>query len=333
MKKILVTGGNGHLGYNLVKQLSENGFQVKTTVRNINDDEKIKHLKKLSNIEIVEAELLNKESLRYAMKDIDAVIHSASPVLLWSSNVKKEIEDPIILGTQNVLESACENNIKKIVFTSSCSACGMSSSLNNPLTENNWNQSSDFPLLKAKIDAEKWAFWYCNKNNIKLISILPPTIIGPNFSKVTPSLSLYYKIFQKQFFTIPNGGCHIVDVRDVAKAHVNALLFDQAEGRYLVAGEYFDFKELLKRIKKIQVDAKIPNYLPPLWTFYLLNSVDWLSHKVMKKERNLSRKIISNFFGKYQYVSVNKAKQDLKWNPIPADKTIFDTLNWFHKLI
>lgn len=332
MKRILVTGGNGHLGYNLVKQLSADGFHVKATVRNINDNKKTEHLKNFTNVEIVEAELLNKESLRNAMNNIDEVIHSASPVILWSNNVKKEIEEPIIIGTQNVLECASEKNIKKIIFTSSCSACGMSSTQSNPLTENNWNHSSNFPLLKAKIDAEKWAFNFCKNNNIKIVSILPPTIIGPNFFRITPSLSIYHKIFQKKFFTIPNGGCHIVDVRDVAKAHINALKRQHIEGRYIVAGEYFDFKELLNRIKNVQTDAKVPNYLPPVWTFYLMNTFDWLNHKIMKKERLLSRQIISNFFGKYQYVSVRKAKQELNWNPTPSDKTISDTLNWFYEL-
>lgn len=333
MKKVLVTGGNGHLGFNLVKQLIENGFQVRATVRNKHDPLKTKHLKTLKGVEIVTAELLDTQSLLDALEGVDGIFHTAAPVLLWSENVKRDIVDPILLGTQNIFKCAKDKNIRKIIFTSSCSACGMNSSREHPLTETDWNNESDFPLLKAKIEAEKWALEYSSKQNINMISILPPTIIGPHFYKVTPSLNLYHKMYQHKYFSVPNGGCHIVDVRDVAKAHINAFLSEKAQGRYLIAGDYFNFKELFQKISYLNLNVKVPQLLLPMWSVYFLNYLDWINNKITKKERVLSLPIIKNFLNKFQYVSTEKANNELNWKPRDANITLIETFNWFHQFI
>lgn len=115
MKSVFVTGGNGHLGFNLVKQLSENGFFVRTSVRNIKDNYNIFHLNKIPNVEIIETDLFNLKALHSAMYGMDAVFHTAAPVTLWSKNLKDEIINPIITGTQNIFKIAKERNIKNIV--------------------------------------------------------------------------------------------------------------------------------------------------------------------------------------------------------------------------
>ncbi len=332
MKKVLVTGANGHLGFNLVKQLTENGILVRAGVRNRNDASKTKHLKKLKNVDIVTAELLDIQSLLYAMEEVDAIFHTAAPVMLWSENIKQDIVDPIFIGTQNIFNCAKAKGIKKIIFTSSCSACGMNSSREHPLTEKDWNNESDFPLLTAKIQAEKWALDYSAKLNIKMTSILPPTIIGPHFHKITPSLSLYQKMYQHKRFSIPNGGCHIVDVRDVAKAHINAYLSENASGRYLIAGEYFNFRDLFKKIAYLNLNVKVPKVLLPMWSLYFLNYLDWVNNKLTKKERVLSLPLIKNFLNKFQYVSTDKAKNEINWQPRDTNNTLIETFNWFHQL-
>lgn len=331
MKSVFVTGGNGHLGFNLVKQLSENGFFVRTSVRNIKDNYNIFHLNKIPNVEIIETDLFNLKALHSAMYGMDAVFHTAAPVTLWSKNLKDEIINPIITGTQNIFKIAKERNIKNIVFTSSSSACGMNSSKVQPLTENDWNTFSDFPLLKAKIEAEKWALSFAKQNNIRMVSILPPTIIGPYFYKITPSLNLYHMMYQNKTFSLPHGGCHIVDVRDVANSHIQALLNETAHGRYLIAGEYFHFEELFSKIKNLKLDKtiKVPNYLLPMWSIYMLNSLDWLNHKLLHRPRTISLSIIKNFLNKYQHISTERAKNELNWQPRRTDVTLIDTFNWF----
>ena len=330
METVLVTGGNGHLGYNLIKQLTAKGFKVRTTIRNMKDESKTKHLKNLQNLEIVEAELLDKNSLIKAMNGISGVFHTAAPVLMWSQNPYQDIVLPILKGTENVFEAAKQLSIQKIIYTSSCSACGMNSTPSRPIVESDWNSESISPLLRAKINAEKWAWEFSLKNKIKLITIHPPTVIGPNFFRHTPSTLLYQKILLGKLFPIPEGGCHLVDVRDVALAHLNAFTSNTAEGRYIIAGQYFKFSEFFHFLKKLNLNLKVPNFQLPMWSMHGFQFIDWTLNKFTGKPREITGEIIHDFLNKFQIVSTQKAQRDLNWKPIPTEKTILDTFNWIN---
>lgn len=325
---MLVTGGNGHLGYNLVKILSDNGYKIRTTVRNKEDKSKISHLKVLENVEVIEAELLDYRSLERAMEDIKIVFHTAAPNLMWSANPIDDIINPIVEGTKNVFDVAQRFNVEKIIFTSSCSACGMNSSLDAPLNESHWNNDSTHPILQSKIIAEKFAWNFSKEYRLNCISILPTLIIGPRFYRHTPSTSIYEKILLGKFRFPPEGGCHIVDVRDVAQAHLEAALNPQAQGRYIVAGEFFKFSALIKFLLKIEQGLKISPFQIPLWAIKGLQLTDWAINKMTGRPRELTAEIIKDFLCKFQYVSTKRAEKDLKWNPRTSQQTIIDTFEW-----
>lgn len=333
MDTVLVTGGNGHLGYSLVKALSNKGFQVRATIRNLNNYDKTKHLKNLQNVELVEAELLDENSLSSAMKGVSAVFHTAAPILIWSKNPYQDIILPILKGTQNVFHVAKNLGIQKIIYTSSCSACGMNSTPNQPLVESDWNLVSQSPLLRAKINAEKWAWEFSLKNSLKLITIHPPTIIGPNFYRHTPSTLLYQKILQGKLPPIPEGGCHLVDVRDVAEAHLNAFMSKDAEGRYIVAGQFFKISELFQYLKNLNLNLnlKVPSFQLPVWSMHGFQFIDWALHKSTGKPRELTGEIIRDFLNKFQFVSTEKAQRDLNWKPRPTEQTLVDTFQWIQE--
>lgn len=331
MKTVLVTGGNGHLGYTLVKHLSENGFKVRTTVRNKKDQNKHKHLMLLNNVEIVEADLLSQQSLENSKKKVEGIFHTAAPVLMWSKDPYHEIVLPIFKGTQNVFHAAKKMGIKKIIFTSSCSACGMNSTPEKPLVESDWNLNAKSPLLYSKITAEKWASQFCLENDIQLVNILPPTIIGPNFYKVTPSTLFYKKMLLGELLAIPEGGCHLVDVRDVAQAHLNAFISETAKGRYIVAGEFFKFSDFFLFVKKLKRELKFYHLDAPNWLLQIFRFFDWINHSLTKKSRLLTGEMIRDFTNKYQYVSAEKAIHEIHWKPRPAEQSILDTFLWIQK--
>lgn len=80
MTKYLVTGANGYIAMHIVDQLLKQGHHVRGTVRSLNDQEKVESLRKLGPVELVEANLLDGESLKKAVRGMDVVLHVASPV-------------------------------------------------------------------------------------------------------------------------------------------------------------------------------------------------------------------------------------------------------------
>ena len=108
----LVTGGNGHLGNNLVRLLLSKNQKVRTTVRNINNKQPFEGL----NCEVVEADITDRASLKKAFKGVTNLYAVAANFNMWAKNPKEEIYDTNLQGTQNVFDIAKECGVKNIVY-------------------------------------------------------------------------------------------------------------------------------------------------------------------------------------------------------------------------
>jgi dihydroflavonol-4-reductase len=131
---------------------------------------------------------------------------------------------------------------------------------------------------------------------------------------------------------IPEGGCHILDARDLAEAQLLAYETPTAQGRYIVAGQFFKFSEFMKTLKEINPSLKIPRFQIPVWTLHAFRPLDWLNHKITGRSRQLTGELIRDFVGKFQRVSTEKIKRDLSWSPRPAEETIKDTFAWISQI-
>ena len=152
-KPVLVTGANGYVASWLVKRLLDEGLTVHAVVRNPSDDQKVGHLTKIASeskgvLKLFKGDLLQKGSYTEAMKGCELVYHTASPFSTAVKDPQKELIEPAVLGTENVLLSANEvESVKRVVVTSSCAAIYTDAidTVNAPggmLTENNWTQTS-----------------------------------------------------------------------------------------------------------------------------------------------------------------------------------------------
>jgi len=328
MKNVLVTGANGHVGFNLVKHLVAHGYAVRASVRDHHNIEKTNHLKDLP-IELVSVDIMQPDTISAAVADMDGVFHVAAVYKVYAKNPQKEIIDPSVIGAMNVLNAAKEAGVQKVVMTSSAAAVGSDGSIDEPLTEDDWNDASPSPYYQAKTQAERAAQKFSEQSGLNVVFINPCAILGPGFYSHTPSTSSFEDALRGKLPAVPPIGFSMVDVRDVAIAHRLAYENEQAKGRYIVSSEYKGFFELLQYIKTEHRPAmKAPKILIPI---PILKTVAYLSaftYKIFGIAPQVMPDFVKEAAGKTQILSTQKIENELGWKARPFNETMEDTLTW-----
>lgn len=262
-KPVMVTGANGYVASWLVKRLLDEGMTVHAAVRNPDNTQKIAHLidaaaNSKGDIKFFQGDLLVSGSYKAAMEDCELVYHTASPFTTDVKDPQKELIEPAVHGTANVLNSANEvSSVKRVIVTSSCAAIYTDSidTVNAPggrLTEDVWNTTSSLeyqPYSYSKTLAEKKA-WEIEKsqNRWDLIAINMCLVLGPALNPhntTSESVNILKMLGGGDMkMGAPKLGLGVVDVRDVAEAHFRAGFTPEAKGRYITAAHETDFLEM-----------------------------------------------------------------------------------------
>lgn len=251
-KLVLVTGGTGYIATELIKQLLEKGYDVRTTVRS-KDPKKIATLTALGEalpgtLELFEADLLTDGSFDAATKGTHFVFHTASPFFIAvKEDPHKELIQPAIHGTRNVLSSVVKSKgtVKRVVLTSSVAAI-IGNEDSGPVkppkngdvyTEEDWNTTSTpekGAYFVSKTRAEEAAWEVAKSEGLDLVTINPNFVQGPALSSNASgtSISAFKALLEGKSGT---SGTAYVDVRDVARAHVLAAELADAKGRYILS--------------------------------------------------------------------------------------------------
>ncbi len=300
---VMVTGATGYVAGWIVKKLLEEGLTVHAAVRDPDNLEKLKYLNGIAEnapgkINYFKADLLQPGSYGEAMAGCQVVFHTASPFKINVDDPKKELIDPALLGTRNVLEEANRNpSVNRVVLTSSCAAiygdnADLQKTPNGIFTEEIWNTSSSLdhqPYSYSKTVAEKEA-WKINEaqNRWDLVTINPTLVLGPGINPRATSES--FKVV-KQFGDgsmksgVPNFGFGAVDVRDVAEAHYRAAFIPEAKGRYITSGHNTDFPSMAETLlEKYGKNYPIPRKTMPKWLV-------WIAGPMVNKA--MTRKVVS----------------------------------------
>ncbi len=112
---VLVTGANGHLGYNLVEQLLAGGHRVRASVRTLDDPSRTARLRALGDVELVEARLDRPDQLRAAMEGVECLFHAAAAYVNVHGDREREILDSSIRGAQAAVTAAADAGVRKVV--------------------------------------------------------------------------------------------------------------------------------------------------------------------------------------------------------------------------
>jgi len=237
---VLVTGISGYVASHVADQLLKAGYKVRGTVRSLKNEAKVKPLRALGDIELVEADLLDASCWKDIVKDCHVVMHVASPFPMANPQHEDDILKPAIDGTLNVLKACVDTSVQRVVVTSSTAAqIGSVRKNEYTYTESDWGDSNTaFIYVKSKILAEKAAWDFVekkkknNENVFELVVVNPSLVYGPLLLDITgTSLDMFLALFNEKLEKIKEKYFPMCDVRDVGLAHVKAGFLPQAAGR------------------------------------------------------------------------------------------------------
>ena len=329
-KPVLLTGATGYLAGRIAERLLAEGMTIHAPIRNPENPDKTKYLDALvkkakGSIKYFKADLLDQGSYDEAMQGCELVIHTASPFTIQTKNPQKELVDPAVNGTTNVLESVNRTEtVKRVVLTSSCASIyGDSKDLlkypNQTMTEEQWNTTSSLtnnPYSYSKVQAEKKA-WEMNKAQSRwdMVVINPSFILGPGINPFGTSES-FNIVKQMGDGTMKMGAANIgigcVDVRDVAEAHVKAAFTPEANGRNIISAENLTFLGLANMLQdQYGKDYPLPKKNLPKWLMWLMGPMG-----------GIPRNFISNNVNYPWKADNSKGVKELGMQYIPIHKTM-----------
>jgi nucleoside-diphosphate-sugar epimerase len=251
----------------------------------------------------------------------------ASPFTLRFDDAEKELIQPALEGTRNVLTAAnASSTVQKVVLTSSVAAIygdniDQKEQGLDVLDEKQFNETSSVdhqPYSYSKVLAEKEAWKMAEaQNQWKLVVINPSFVMGPSLSKHSNSESLAFMqdmLSGKYRMGAPDLMFGYVDVRDVAEAHLLALERADALGRHLLAERTASVLDLVELLKAKSGDQyKLPLMKAPKWLLLLIAPLFGLKRKFVK--RNVGHKI---------KLDASKSKEKLGVNYRPLEETVAD---------
>ncbi|MBU0488987.1 MAG: aldehyde reductase [Bacteroidetes bacterium] len=333
--KVCVTGASGYIASWIVKYLLENGCKVHATVRDKENKAKIGQLIKLQDefgdrLVLFNADLLQEGSFAKAVEGCEIMIHTASPFFVTRiKDPQKQLLDPAVMGTRNALAAASQSGtVKRVVLTSSIaathgSAADIQSIDGGVFTEKDWNTQSTIktnPYSLSKTMAEK-AAWDVTKSQSQwdLVVINPGFVMGPSLSDRIDgtSNSIMLQFLNGTFRTgVPDIWFGLVDVRDVAKAHIAAAFRQTASGRHLLVEGAYTFLQMGKILKQAFPDLPLPKSKAPKFLLYLVGP--FLGYKWSYINSNIGH--VTRFDNSYSI-------SDLDISYIPMEQTLIDHAN------
>ncbi len=213
--KVLVTGAAGFLGGHLVDMLLERGDEVRTMVRPVEDASR---LRKLSGVEVVSGDLVDRESLKRAVQGMQRVYNVAAKTGPWG--LEKDYNAVNVWGVADLITASMDTGVQRIVHTSSITVYGHH--LKGIITEDHAFHAEDNPYSMTKITGEKMIADLVKERGAPVVVVRPAWIYGP---RDTASFGRFVAMVESgKGFLIGSGKniVPIVYVRDVAQGLIKA---------------------------------------------------------------------------------------------------------------
>lgn len=316
MATTLVTGATGFIGSHLARALAKRGDELRLLAR------RTSNLEPLEGIEYERAtgDVGDRRAVRRAVDGVERIFHVAGTTSMRPGSAERVFEINVG-GTRVVMEEALRAGVEKVVFTSSAGAIGPSkpggtADETQPFTAGHLG----IAYINSKHEAESEAFRIAAQG-LPVVVLNPTFVLGPDDPTGT-SNGLIKRVLLRQIPFYVDGGLNIVDVRDVATAHLLADRKGKPGERYLIGGRNFTLTRLFADIARISGVPAPPMKVPLGPTRLAAAAGRRIGLPVPVSEDEL---ISASQWWTYR---CTKAKKELGFKPRPHEETLEEAVSW-----
>jgi dihydroflavonol-4-reductase len=321
--KVFLTGATGFVGHHVARALAAEGANLRLLVRKSSN---------LANLEGIAGDthvgdLSEPETLKPALAGCDAVVHVAADYRLW-------IPDPQAMykanvdGTRELLRMAREAGVPRVVYTSSVATMHFRTD-GIVINEDTPVELADMVghYKRSKFLAEQEAMAAAQAGQQVMI-LNPTTPIGPNDAKPTPTGRIFVDFLNRKFPAYMDTGLNLVDVAEVARAHVAALTKGKPGRRYILGGENLTLKQILDKMSAItgipSPTVRIPFAVAATYAFF----EEWITGRIRGKEPRATLEEV-RMGRKKMFASSARAQQELGFRIAPVYPAMRSAIEWF----
>lgn len=321
MKRILVTGADGLLGSNLVRELLMRGYMVRALIQSGRNTNTLDGL----SIEKFEGDLLNKDLISEALRGCHYLIHAAASTSVWPTR-NETVRRINTEGTRNITECALEANVERMIYVGTANSYGFGSK------QSPGHEGNEYVAHKYKIDyldSKYEAHQIVNaaiKKGLNAVIVNPTFMIGP-FDSGPSSGAMIIALCKQKIFGFTGGGRNYIYVKDVAVAIANALTMGRTGHGYILGNANLSYKEAFTLIGNT-LGVKPPKRKIPDWAVLAAGQL-----LTMKARLTDTPPLISYPLAKIaiddHYFTQQKAIEELKLPQTPLEVAIREAYEWF----
>ena len=320
----LVTGGTGFVGSHVVRALVARGRAVRCLVRSGSRRDNLEGLP----VEIVEGDLTDAASLARAVAGADTVYHVAADYRLWAKD-PNDLYRTNVGGTHLLFEAASAANLKRVVYTSSVAALG--------LTPDGSAANEETPVVrdriighykKSKHDAERVALTWARRG-LPVVIVNPSTPIGERDIKPTPTGQMIVDFLNRKMPAYVDTGLNLIDVRDVAEGHLAAAERGRPGERYILGNRNMTLKEILDVLARL-TGLPAPRRRLPHWIPLSVAAVDTGLARLTGRPPRVSLESVRMSTHR-MFFDASKAVRELGLPQTPVEEPLVRAVAWFRE--
>jgi dihydroflavonol-4-reductase len=325
MSKVLITGATGFIGNHVTRLCLERGDDVRVMVMPGEDRSPLQGM----DVEFVEGNLLDPESLDRAVQGVQQLYHLAALFAIWTKDPDLHFKINVD-GARSMMKAAKAAGVEKIVFTSSVAAIGIVGNGGFATEEtvfNGWPWASEYIL--SKFISHQMVKGMVS-DGLPVTMVMPGLPFGPGDRMPTPTGTMILRTLEGKMKNYWDGGVCAVDVRDVAAGHILAMEKGRIGESYILANKDGNMpnKELLMMIGKI---AGVSNVAKTEVSGNVMLRVAKLSELWSKISGRAPITTYKNtrYVLQHGYVDPAKAVQELGLPQTPIETAVTDSVKWF----
>ncbi len=322
--KIFLTGATGFVGHHVGAALAAHGAELRLLVRKTSNRSNLEGIAG----DLVVGDLTEPESLRAALAGCEAVVHVAADYRLWIRGKPDPMYRVQVDGTRDLLRLAREARVRRFVYTSSVATMkfrtdGVAADEDTPATL----QDMVGHYKRSKFLAEQQAVAAAESGQ-DVIILNPTTPIGSHDVKPTPTGRMLVDFLNGRFPAYLDTGLNLVDVAQVARTHVDALVVGKAGRRYILGGENLTLKQMLDRLSAITglpaPRLRIPFAVAAVYAGF----EEFVTGRIRGREPRATLEEV-RMARKKMFASSARAERELGFRIAPIEPALRVAVEWF----